>query len=603
GTLTYKTIKGKKQPYLQWVEDGRSVSRYIRKAERERVLAEIEERKRLWEERRAILAELGRPAASGAGTIRETGAAYTATGEYRTQVITGKPLAQMAEAVSGWQKRDCFPWLWEYLTGAVRDRVLLIYGLRRTGKTTLIRQAVGELLKAGKRNAAYIKLRTTDTMSELNRDLQRLQERGFQYVFLDEVTLMRDFIDAAAVLSDIYAASGMKLVLSGTDSLGFWLAKHDELYDRTISIHTTWIPFREHSRLLGTTDIDDYIRYGGTLRAGDPDYSLYGRAAEEAAFRNEESTRRYIDTAICRNVQHALASCEDGAHFRHLSKLYERNELTGAIQRIIEDSNHRFLLSVLTRPFQSRDLGATAEELRKERDPDRQTGVLDEIDRKEISRQLAELLEIREKEEQTIGLTTVHINELKEYLLALDLIRDCPQETLIPNADPLEHILFTQPGLRFAQVEALLYALIKNQAFAARSERERKLVTEKILSDVYGRLLEEIVVYETVRTLPARTRAFPLDFGDGSDLNLLVYHEEDDTCSLYEVKHSMARVPEQSRILRDPEKCRLIAAKYGRIRERVVLYRGETQDPEPDGVRYQNVTEYLRDLPAFPTWH
>ena len=91
-----------------------------------------------------------------------------------------------------------------------------------------------------------------------------------------------------------------------------------------------------------------------------------------------------------------------------------------------------------------------------------------------------------------------------------------------------------------------------------------------------------------------------MDFGDGSDLDLLVYHEEDDTCSLYEVKHSMARVPEQSRILRDPEKCLLIAAKYGRIRERVVLYRGETQDPEPDGVRYQNVAEYLRDLPAFP---
>ncbi|MBQ6663462.1 MAG: hypothetical protein IJM69_07990, partial [Firmicutes bacterium] len=92
GTLTYKTIKGKKQPYLQWVEDGRSVSRYIRRAERERVLAEIEERKRLREERRAILAELGRPTASGAGTIRETGAAYTAISEYRTQVVTGRPL-------------------------------------------------------------------------------------------------------------------------------------------------------------------------------------------------------------------------------------------------------------------------------------------------------------------------------------------------------------------------------------------------------------------------------------------------------------------------------------------------------------------------------
>ena len=39
--------------------------------------------------------------------------------------------------------------------------------------------------------------------------------------FIDEVTLMPDFIDSAALFSDIYAAQGMKIVLSGTDSLGF----------------------------------------------------------------------------------------------------------------------------------------------------------------------------------------------------------------------------------------------------------------------------------------------------------------------------------------------------------------------------------------------
>ena len=34
----------------------------------------------------------------------------------------------------------------------------------------------------------------------------------------------REFIDSAALLSDVYAAQGMKIVLSGTDSLGFWFA-------------------------------------------------------------------------------------------------------------------------------------------------------------------------------------------------------------------------------------------------------------------------------------------------------------------------------------------------------------------------------------------
>lgn len=36
-------------------------------------------------------------------------------------------------------------------------------------------------------------------------------------------------------------------------------------------------------------------------------------------------------------------------------ELYEKNEFTGAVNRIIEDMNHRFLISVLTRDFKSHD--------------------------------------------------------------------------------------------------------------------------------------------------------------------------------------------------------------------------------------------------------
>lgn len=36
---------------------------------------------------------------------------------------------------------------------------------------------------------------------------------------------MEDFIEGAALFSDIYASSGMKIVLSGTDSLGFIFQK------------------------------------------------------------------------------------------------------------------------------------------------------------------------------------------------------------------------------------------------------------------------------------------------------------------------------------------------------------------------------------------
>lgn len=99
---------------------------------------------------------------------------------------------------------------------------------------------------------------------------------------------------------------GVRVVLSGTDSLGFWFAMHEELYDRTYMIHTTWISYSEHSRLLRINDIDEYIRYGGTLRVGEINFEDDELKSEEVSFRDDESTRRYIDTAICWNIQHSL---------------------------------------------------------------------------------------------------------------------------------------------------------------------------------------------------------------------------------------------------------------------------------------------------------
>lgn len=56
GTLTYKNINGKKQPYVQRTIDGKSVSYYVKVSEREQILLEFEERGRLQEERQHLIA-------------------------------------------------------------------------------------------------------------------------------------------------------------------------------------------------------------------------------------------------------------------------------------------------------------------------------------------------------------------------------------------------------------------------------------------------------------------------------------------------------------------------------------------------------------------
>ena len=513
---------------------------------------------------------------------------------FETNVIIGADLLALSENVRGWEKRDCYQQLDTYLHTRQNDRVCLLFGLRRTGKTTMLRQVVLDMDPEDAAKTAYIKATVLDTMAALNRDMKRLRAAGFRYVLLDEVTLIPEFIDSAALFSDIYAAQGMKIVLSGTDSLGFWFALHQELYDRAKAIHTTFIPYREHSRLLGIDSIDDYIRYGGPLRAGELNFDDAEVNAEDASFRDDESTRRYIDTAICKNIQHSLTCYEDGGHFRHLRTLYEAGELTGAINRIIEDMNHAFLVSVLTSDFISHDLRLTARNLRKERDAAKRTDILDEIDTSTVTRRLMALLDIHNRPEQTVRITNAHISEIKEYLVALDLILNVPIETVEPGTEPVEHILFTQPGMRYCQAQALVHALMKDELFLTPGEKERKAVTDRILEEVRGRMLEDIVLLETMKAVGRHQRGFKLQFADG-EFDMVVYDGNQDCCKIYEVKHSGQQVPTQYRHLLDVEKCRLTERRFGQITERTVLYRGEDTQLE-NRVKYQNVEEYLQAL-------
>lgn len=583
GYISKKTINGKIQYYHQWTEGGKKRSQYLRDGEMEPLREQIEQRKSL----QAQLKELR----SGMPKVRQPKL------DFETSVIIGKGLEAMSQGVKNWELRDCFDQLEGYLYGKEYDRVCLVFGLRRTGKTTMLRQAIGRMTKENLSRTAYIKARRNDNMAMMNRDLKKLFDAGFRYVFIDEVTLMEDFIDSAALFSDVFAAMGMKIVLSGTDSLGFWLAMDQELYDRAKPIHTTFIPYREYSRLLGIDSIDEYIRYGGTLRAGELAFDDEDVNAQDASFRDDESTRRYIDTAICRNIQHSLACYEAGGHFRHLYSLYEAGELTSAINRIIEDMNHRFLISVLTDDFRSHDLRLTAANLRKERDPEKRTDVLDRIDTEAVTRRLMELLDIRNKEEQSIGITPAHIAEIKQYLAALELIVDCPIETTEPETKPLEHILFTQPGMRYCQAQALVHVLLKDPQFSELSEYEKTRVSDRILEEVRGRMMEDIVLLETMKAADRDHRIFKLQFEVG-EFDMVIYDQKENCCDIFEIKHSSTQVPLQYRHLMDEDKCRRTEKRFGTIRGRYVIYRGEDIQME-NGVQYRNVESYLKELPDF----
>lgn len=572
GSIVYKNIKGRKWPYLQWTEGGKSKSQFIKEEEFDTIQAQVTQRKDLQAELKSLKSLIRK--------IPNTKITPDVHHEFTTNVRIGQSLRKFSSSVQNYKKRVGYTTLFDYVYGDIQDRVFILYGLRRTGKTTLIRQIISEMNDADLMKSAFFQITTKDTLADVNKDLKYLEEHDYQFIFMDEVTLMEDFIEGAALLSDVFATCGMKIVLSGTDSLGFLFAEDSQLYDRCMFLHTTFIPYREFELVLGIKGIDEYIRYGGTMSMGGIHYNM-----DRATFATPKSTDEYVDSAIAQNIQHSLRNYQYGGHFRHLQDLYDKNELTSAINRIIEDMNHRFTLDVLTRDFRSNDLGISALNLRKDRNnPD---DILDRINFKD-------LLEIKNKNEQNIKIQDVHSIEIKEYLEALDLIVHCPIETVEADVMPIEHILFVQPGMRYSQAQALVQSLLRDPLFTFMSEHNKSMVVERILEEVRGRMMEDIVLLETLKAIDKQCRVFKLQFRTG-EFDMVIYNVSDNCCAVYEIKHSDKVVPEQYRHLMDEEKNTKTEHRFGKITNRVVLYRGKDEVLD-NGIEYRNVEEYLKSL-------
>ena len=510
------------------------------------------------------------------------------TTEFHTNVVTGTGLQALANSVAKYDKRDCFSTLQKFVNGSYDGKICILYGLRRTGKTTLLFQMLSELPIE---KTAYIKVQTTDDMSRLTKDLKVLFELGYRYVFIDEITLLSDFIDTAAVLSDVFSMMGMKIVVSGTDSLGFAMANRDELYDRSVTIHTSFIPFREYARLLNIRSVDSYIEYGGTLKMENMSFDDPDAAFDEVAFRDDESTRKYIDTAISRNIQHTLKNDHYGEYFNQLRELYEKGELTNVINRIVQHMNHRFVLRVVEDEFKSHDFGSAKELLLHDFPAERAT-VLYDVDEKQILERLKAIIEVKEKSETTVSITQEHIDKVKKYLLMLDLIVNCPER--YESGKQAEHIVFSQPGMRYAIAKALVYSLMQDAYFASISEADKAYITGKILDDVKGRILEDIVLLEVCKAAPSTMEAFKFKFDAGGEFDMVIYDKTSQNCRIYEIKHS-AKVNEKQTIhLRDAEKCQIVEKRFGPISGKFVLYRGK--DTFAEGVQYLNVENFLCGL-------
>ena len=576
GSITKKKIRGKEYYYHRITINGKRIENYVDFERVPELKIQIEKRKTL-EKQLKELKLLVVPEEEPEHVDEEQLM-------FKTTVRLGKQLKSQIALTKKYKKRECIKKLREYIFGNQQDKVFIIYGLRRTGKTTMIRQILTEISDAEFKRAAFIQVKTKDTLADVDADIRLLEEKGFKYVFIDEVTLIEDFIEGAAIFADIYASSGMKIVLSGTDSLGFAFSKEEQLYDRCIMLHTTFIPYREFEEVLGIKGIDEYIRYGGTMSLSGINYNA------DTTFSNSKTAEEYIDTAIAKNIQHSLKMYQYGGHFRQLLVLYERGELTNVINRVVENINHSFTRSVVERAFKSHDISVTATNMLRDRE--NPINIKEHMDLDAVTFGIMQMLDILNKEEQSVDIEDSHMIQIKEYLTLLDLIMEIDLESLPEVNQKSKVTVITQPGMRYAQANAIVENLLLDAKFQELSIKERQRILERLLNEIRGRMMEDIVLLETKMAKPDK-KVFKLQFTVG-EFDMVVFDQKTLTCQIYEVKYSKEQVPEQYRHITNEEKCAMTSHRYGDITARYVIYRGDSAEVE--GVQYLNVEEYLKSV-------
>lgn len=554
GGVSKKNVHGKVYYYHRITQNGKRMEKYVKADEADELISNIEKRKKLEKELKKLKQCMPKEKNL----------------DFKTKVLVGDRLKSLVSITRNYKKRECIQMLRDYIFEDIADKVFILYGLRRTGKTTLIRQIILELSESDFNKAAFIQVTSRDSLSEIDEDLRLLEKNGYKYVFLDEVTLMEDFIEGTSLFSDIYASSGMKIVLSGTDSLGFAFSKEEQLYDRCIMLHTTFIPYREFENVLGIYGIDEYIRYGGTMSLGGINYNV------STPFSNIKDTEEYINTSIAKNIQHSLKMYQYGGHFRQLLDLYEKGELTNVINRVVEDMNHRFTKSVVER--------ITANNLLGDR--------VDSLNLDKVTLGIKNMLDILNKEEQSIDISDVHMTQIKEYLSILDLIKEIDLEYLPKVNQKRKIVVVIQPGLRYAQAEAIVENLLLDEKFQELDIQKRTRILERLLSEIRGRMMKDIVLLET-KLAKKDKHVFKLQFPIG-EFDMVVQDPKTLSCEIYEIKYSKERACEQYRHINDEEKCAMTTHRYGNITGRYVIYRGE--NTEMDTIQYLNVEDYLKSL-------
>ena len=421
-------------------------------------------------------------------------------------------------------KRFCYDALMQYLNSE-DNKVCGIYGLRRTGKTIMMLQSI---LDINSDNCLYIECNNNDSYIELE---NIIKETDKKYIFIDEITKTEDFIKLSAPLSDIYTQD-KRIVITGTDSASLLFAKKNELYDRMTIIPTTYISFAEYHHLLNK-DIEEYIKYGGTLTNGKEIY-------------NKDSLEEYTNTSIISNIYHSIENAgEDNVGYSKLYKMYLNGSLIAAVNKTIETRAKEFLLNVINGYFNKSHILGSARDLVLQHRDEIEAEDVSKIDRIKESN-IYQYVKDHIKMESESSLEESDINLITKFLTELNVLYKLPNN----------EIIFTQPGMQYAYTEVLMEGVIQSREYADLYPNTQEYFINKIMQDSFGVILDNVIKTDIINqpTLH-KMKIGKADNNGNGEFDLYIINPITKEAIVYEIKRSFVRDERQTEHLKNNDFC------------------------------------------------
>jgi predicted AAA+ superfamily ATPase len=462
----------------------------------------------------------------------------------------------------------------------------VLHGLRRTGKTVAMEQAVLECSRQMK--CAFYEVEDTDTMSEIRDILFDEKNNGTALVCFDEITKAEDFISRSASLSDVFAKMGMRIIVTGTDSLGFHFAENYELYGRTKQINTTHIPFAEHCRVLGTNDIDDYIQYGGLMQTGKDDDGT------DIVY-DYESARKYLDSAVAENISRSIKKSDEGSELEQFTIA----ELRAVIEKMVELYSGKFNEKIIQSRLKNVSVNFPVNKLGGIADEDIIRRLFQED--KNITRDFAEIINAETPITHTVTENTVR--ELEGYLLDMNVLSAIPhtqyrytEETGWRGGSTTHEVYLIQPAIKYYHLQKGKQFIREKPYYTELSREVKTFMERKLEEKIKGDMTEQIIAFDVSKALPhdryeVTKPSFIINGMLGGEYDMLVYDKKDDLHWGFEIKHTTNAFYKQEQHLQNDKITTLMGQEYGKREHVCVLYRGNPFISST-GTIYLNITDF-----------